>query len=44
MIVRTSTASVRPGRERDFRDLIVAMVAEFPAQHAGLLLSHEVTL
>ena len=41
MIVRTSTAYIRPGREAEFRAVIVAMVAEFPRRYPGLH-SHEV--
>ena len=41
MIIRTSTARIRPGKEQAFRDLIVAMVADFPGQYRGLV-GHEV--
>lgn len=41
MLVRMSTARIKPGREGDFRDLIVAMVADFPERYPGLA-SHEV--
>jgi hypothetical protein len=41
MIVRMSEAAVNPGMLEEFREIIVAAVAEFPGQHEGLL-SHEV--
>jgi hypothetical protein len=36
-----STARIKPGREADFRALIVAMVADFPERYPGLE-SHDV--
>ena len=41
MIVRTSTARIRPGQEQAFRDVILATVADYPALHPKLI-GHEV--
>lgn len=43
MIVRMSSARIRPGRAEAFRELIVAMVADFPSRYDGLL-GHEVLI